>query len=725
MKPSEISPLELTIQATYSQLEDCVEQARPLVPVGRVEQLLKLMPPGSLENQRFILCELIKLDMGAAAELGQVRQLDFYLPHCGRWLGTADIPIDLILEELQVRRDSGDSPSLSEYQRRFPRWGDVLADFRWDQPNSRQWSLPPPLPELTPGQVVEDFRIIRLLGRGAFAQVYLARQESMQRLVALKISAHGSDEPQTLSQLDHANIVRVYDQRTLGELNVHLLYMQVMLGGTLAGVVKSTRELPLAGLSGKRLFEAVDQALLEAEQQPPDRSQHPVATMNWAATTAWLGVQLAEGLQSAHDLGVYHRDVKPANILLSPEGRPKLADFNVSNRHREDGRQSPLGGTMAYMAPEHLQASLAPELAERVDHRSDLFSLAMVLWELWQGQRPWQVDTAAETWRSAVGRQYEARHTAPPCPRSDSSPAGRWLERVLRHSLSPDPAQRPRSCQELATRLQLAHHPELVARFAPADGSLVKRLLQLPVLLVTALIIFSSNGPAGVMNYIYNKEVIVSKYVGLLPHFVASSTILNLIAFPLGGVLLIAFCWKVRRCLIRAQRGQTAAEADVDWVWRFGHRAAAISGFLWLLFGLIFPVTMQRFQPDFELMDFYHFFMSLAVCGGMAIIYPFFGISLLATYIYYPQLVAPTMQDDRFRQRAEWLRRKSDIYLFASAVVPLLAIGLLIMLESNAPRALQLCLVGLTLVGLTVSFKAHQLLQRVIEQYTGIFGQAG
>lgn len=717
-----LATVERTIRATYSQLEFCLDQAKRLVPVTEFAQILHLLPQGGIEPQRFVLTELIKLDMATAQQRGISRDLDFYLPHCQELLGANDIPIDLVLAELKIKFDSGLTVSLAEYQRRFPKWSEVLAEMPCGQQPSKDMVALPGLPEFEVGQTIDDFRILRCLGKGAFAQVYLARQESMQRLVALKVSAQGSEEPQTLSQLDHPNIVRVYDQRSLPECSLHLLYMQAILGGTLARVIKSTSEQPLELLTGRQMLESIDSALIEAQQQPPERRTEPLEAMNWAAVTAWLGSQLADGLQSAHDRGVLHCDVKPANILLDASGRPKLVDFNVSDRGIQAIHQRRIGGTLSYMSPEHLTTAIDPQAGHWIDHRSDLYSLALVLWEFWQGQRPWTGGGNAETWRTAIDHQLDLRNKSLCCARQDESPSGVWLQRLLRQCLDPNPAQRPQSCREMGTSLRLALHPELVARFSPPTGSLTATLIRWPVLLVTALIVFTTNGPAGAINYVYNREVIVRKYEQLLPHFHTISTLLNLIAFPVGGLLLVLFCLRVSRCLKRAGTSRATSQSDIDFIWRFGHRAAAISGGLWLTFGIIFPVVLQRYQPELSAADFVHFFLSLAVCGGIALIYPFFGISLLAACVYYPRMLLSSMKDGQYESRSSWLKQKADFYLALAAIVPLLAILLLIMMRSQAPLAIQVLLVLVTLLNLFVSFRSHRLLHRVLDQYEPVLG---
>ncbi|MFE3618213.1 serine/threonine-protein kinase, partial [Streptomyces anulatus] len=317
-----------------------------------------------------------------------------------------------------------------------------------------------PLDRIEVGQRIGDFELLTGLGAGAFARVFLARQTSMQRLVAVKISADRGTEPQTLAQLDHDYIVRVFDQRLLdtdsapsGSRRLRLLYMQFLPGGTLLGLLRWVRETPPAQRSGKLLLDAVDAAMAEkGEIRPTDSSvRSEIAALSWPETVAWLGRRLAEALDYAAAHGVLHRDVKPANVLLTAEGVPKLADFNISFSRTVAGT-SPVayfGGSLSYMSPEQLEAC-HPGLgrtAADLDTRSDIFSLGVVLWELLTGAKPFDDSTAEAEGRgdeTTLEAMLERRTLGVDPAALERVPANcpTALRRVLLTCLDPDRSRR-------------------------------------------------------------------------------------------------------------------------------------------------------------------------------------------------------------------------------------------------------------------------------------------
>ena len=115
--------------------------------------------------------------------------------------------------------------------------------------------------------------------------------------------------------------------------------MPYLPGGTLRDVLTLVKQKPVEQHSGRMMLEAVDAELAKRGETPPTDAvnRQRFAAMTWPETVCWLGVRLAEALESAHRLGVLHRDVKPANVLLGADATPCLADFNVSSCTKVEG----------------------------------------------------------------------------------------------------------------------------------------------------------------------------------------------------------------------------------------------------------------------------------------------------------------------------------------------------------------------------------------------------
>ncbi len=221
---------------------------------------------------------------------------------------------------------------------------------------------PVSLEELKPGARIDDFEIVSLLGCGAFGAVYLARQLSLDRQVALKVTAWEGGEGRKMARLEHENIVQVFSETAI-DSRTRLLCMQYVSGPTLQAVLDELAEYPPAARSGQKLLEAVDRLVQRPAEFDPAamRNRELLAGLDWAETVCWLGVRLAEALDYAHSRGVIHRDIKPGNIMLNQYGRPLLVDFNLAFQPlAASAGEDRLGGTLAYMAPEHLAALRPP-----------------------------------------------------------------------------------------------------------------------------------------------------------------------------------------------------------------------------------------------------------------------------------------------------------------------------------------------------------------------------
>jgi tRNA A-37 threonylcarbamoyl transferase component Bud32 len=270
----------------------------------------------------------------------------------------------------------------------------------------------PPQQPLTPEELAPHFpqlEIIECIGRGGMGVVYKARQKTLNRLVALKLLApeqkkdaafaeRFAHEARALAALNHPNIVTVYDFGETG--GFFFLLMEFVDGVNLRQAMRGSHLTP-------------EQALTIV---PP----------------------ICEALQYAHDHAIVHRDIKPENLLLDKAGRVKIADFGIakmmgsekaSAEQSQDASTAPrstvVAGTPEYMAPEQRAASAT------ADHRADIYSLGVVLYELLTGERP--------------SSQLQM-------PRQDAGTDTR-LDEIVRRALEQDPAQRYQTVKELQQHL--------------------------------------------------------------------------------------------------------------------------------------------------------------------------------------------------------------------------------------------------------------------------------
>jgi serine/threonine protein kinase/Flp pilus assembly protein TadD len=390
--------------------------------------------------------------------------------------GDADVA-SLLFEDFRKRQEKGEQPSLAEYEKRFPAHRDSLADLVRQQDFFRSVGAISGsaggalrLPEV--GEELFGFRLRRQLGRGAFARVYLAEQADLAgRPVVLKVSAIDGDEPQTLAQLQHTNIVPIYSVHEDAAAGVRAVCMPYFGGASLSAVLQRLQgERQQA--TGAEFLRALGEAAAAAEANERATTA-PYGGWSYLRTTAWIVARLAEALQHAHERGVLHRDVKPSNVLIASDGQPLLLDFNLAQDLNNEQARATLGGTVAYMAPEHLRALAArdPILGRLVDRRADVYSLGMVLFEMVAGESPFDQSASYAPLPALIeAMAVERGHTVPSLRRKRADVP--WsLESIARKCLAPDPAQRYQRADDLAEDLRrfladlpLKHAPELSLR---------------------------------------------------------------------------------------------------------------------------------------------------------------------------------------------------------------------------------------------------------------------
>jgi eukaryotic-like serine/threonine-protein kinase len=650
--------------------------------------------PETGEIRRLTLVELIKVDLEYRwLSRGCPKRLTEYLAEFPE-LAQGRIPCDLFYEEFHIRKQSGQNVTADEYLQAFPaQAAEIVSILGVEQPyesssfhknNDKRQRLA----AIQSGESIEDFDLLIELGSGAFAKVFLARQRSMQRLVALKVATDSSDEPQTLAQLDHDHIVRVYDQRSVPEQQLRLLYMQYIAGGTLQAVIQRVRQTPPEKRSGKLILDVINESLeRRGELRPSESSVRAwLAKASWPEAVCWLGAKIARALDYAHRLGVLHRDVKPANVLITPEGSPKLADFNISFSAKVAGSTPAayFGGSLAYMSPEQLEACHPgnARAAEELDNRSDLYSLGIVLWELLTGTRPFRDETVEGGWsptlEAMIGRRGTPVDTAdlvhvPGCP--DGLPP------IIKTTLAADAKQRWSSGLELARRLELCTNPKACALLFPARKSFAVRLRRF-----TVLIVFVAAGLpnvlAGVFNYDHNLSEIIAKLGPLEPDFQLTQMVINGAAYPIGAALFWYLAFSVFRGLRRVQAGRLRSAESRPLRHRcldLGRLTALISIVEWSIAACVYPLSLRLVRADMPPSAMLRFFFSLLLCGLVAAAYPFFVVTFFTLKSLYPvYLLADLEGASADVPLLRQVNRRNSVYLVVAALAPFLGIAALI-----------------------------------------------
>jgi serine/threonine protein kinase len=402
----------------------------------------------------------------------------------------SDAVLDALVEEFVARLERGEEPSVEDFVRRQPDRADELRQLLpaarvmaslgstgavTEPPNRR---VPPELRDLG------DFRLQREIGRGGMGVVYEAEQLSLGRRVALKVLPFATvldprqlqrfkNEARAAATLDHPHIVHVY---SVGQdRGVHFYAMQLIEGQSLAEVLSELREsMSPITMPFNRDPEAVRREALGPDALPSadsgSRLNNASTVRNNKRSTEWSqggrayfqqvarwGIQAAEALEYAHQLGVVHRDIKPSNLLLNAEGKLWVADFGLAMTRADTGltMTGDVLGTLRYMSPEQA-------LGQRgvVDQRSDVYSLGITLYEL-LALRP----AFEQAHRAELLRRVEL-HDPPPL-RHVAKAVPAELDTIVFKAINKDPASRYLTAKDLADDLQRFLNDQPIRARAP------------------------------------------------------------------------------------------------------------------------------------------------------------------------------------------------------------------------------------------------------------------
>ena len=274
------------------------------------------------------------------------------------------------------------------------------------------------------GQTLSHYKILEKIGSGGMGDVYLAEDTKLSRKVALKVlptelakdedrRARFEREAKAVAALNHPNIVTLHSIEEWS--GIHFITMELIRGKTLAEL------LPRNGLPLARFFE--------------------------------VAIPLTDGVATAHQRGITHRDLKPSNVMLTAEGQIKILDFGLAKLNREilgsfaseiettaATQEGTLVGTLGYMSPEQAEG-------KSIDHRSDIFALGVVFYELLTGGLPFRGDSPAGVVSSILKDR--------PRPLSDVKvDVPRDLARIVKRCLEKDPTRRFQSALDLRNELE-------------------------------------------------------------------------------------------------------------------------------------------------------------------------------------------------------------------------------------------------------------------------------
>lgn len=381
---------------------------------------------------------------------------------------TARDPLEMLAAEYMERLRQGARPDIEEYATRYPALAQDIRDLfptiaaterlkaRQARSSGGRATLGPSQPER-----LGDFRLIREIGRGGMGVVFEAEQESLRRLVAVKVLPRQvlldekqlkrfEREARIAANLHHTNIVEVFG---VGEQDgFHYYVMQYIRGlGLDVMIPRLASELRNQHKSQEQSTTPSQATACAPQAEIADAilgnllgSANAAGTVgnHYWNSVARIALQAAEALDYAHSQGVLHRDIKPANLLLDPHGTLWLADFGLAKaaQSEEISISSDVVGTLRYMAPEQFRGT--------TDQRSDIYSLGLTLYEL-LALRP----AYEETDQSRLIHRI-TQGPPPSSPSSSSLGVPRDLETILLKSINADASQRYSSAKEMADDLR-------------------------------------------------------------------------------------------------------------------------------------------------------------------------------------------------------------------------------------------------------------------------------
>ncbi len=430
------------LTGAYARREGLLEAFEAAWQRGERPAIEDYLPDGTTDPE--MLQDFLHADLEYRLQAGEPARAEEYLARFPEAAGDPAFALALIVREYQLRQARELGLDDREYADRFPQFRDELAQYlppvegqmrRGASPAKATPAIPDtataafpggnwPRPGLSetassgspPYPAIPGFEILNVLGRGGMGIVYKARQIRLNRLVALKMILRGEHarpedlvrflaEAEAVAALQHPHIVQIFEVGQHGGLPFFVL--EYLEGGSLH---RKLQGVPLPAGEAAQLVET-----------------------------------LARAIHTAHERGIIHRDLNPANVLLDREGRPKISDFGLAKRVDGVGCLTQTGaimGTPSYMAPEQ-----ASDGGKGVGVPADIYALGAVLYELLTGRPPFKAPTSIET-------VVQVKSDEPVPPRRLLPKVPRDLETVCLKCLQKEPARRYATATALAEDLK-------------------------------------------------------------------------------------------------------------------------------------------------------------------------------------------------------------------------------------------------------------------------------
>jgi eukaryotic-like serine/threonine-protein kinase len=482
-------------------------------------------------------------------------------------------------------------------------------------------------------------------------------------------------------------------------------------------------------------LQSVDLSLSERGESPPTESalRRRLAATRWPEVVCWLGARMAAALDYAHAQGILHRDVKPANVLLTAEGSPKLADFNVSFSSKVEGATPAayFGGSLAYMSPEQLEASNPnhERNPEELDGRSDLFSLAVMLWELLTGARPFGDEHFEGTWVETLERLTERRLAGVPQESIDALPRDLppGMKEVLLSCLSPYGIDRPATGAVLARRLELCLQPRAQRLFRPKALSLETAARYWPLKSLVAIVLVVNVVFSG-FNILFNFKAEVEKLEALGHYDVVDVfkhemvVVVNAVTYPVGTIIGLLLAWPVLRAVRltnepRLTGGNAPAASPVvrTRVSTLPDYLGWMTAALWFVSGFWFAAWIHHEiaagGKEAERNLYAHFVPTQILWGLVACTQVFFLMATLVVRAFWPALLDMGHPEPTDAERLWRLQQRAGWYFGLAILAPFIALYLVATSE-DAFRVGAGMLAGIGGVCCLIAWFLFRLLQR-------------